>query len=333
MKKSIFTSFYLLIWTISCGQIKDSAYYKKISDPSTRIIKLNEGYNIFSQVIGTGKIKILFLHGGPGNTHEAFEIFKEQLPLDKYQLIFYDQLGSYYSDRPNDTTVWNIPRFVDEVEQVRQYYQLDNFYLFGHSWGGLLAMEYALKYPSKLKGLIISNKSYSQKNLVATRNEITIKIAKDSNCSKQTIDELKNNELLSDTLDDDKIQKGFMRGYTIRMDSLPNAMKNYMQHITIGRFIRYMKDRTNWNIYDRLRYINTPTLLIGGRHDFVKVSELMQMQKQIKNSKLYICPNGGHFDYWDDTKNYFKAFRQFVEQSKTSKLPLTKGLPQGWRTK
>ena len=88
-------------------------------------------------------------------------------------MIEYDQLGSYYSDQPRDSSLWTTPRFVEEVEQVRKALNLDssNFYLPGNSWGGLLAMEYALKYQKNLKGLIISNMmasipAYEKYNLV-----------------------------------------------------------------------------------------------------------------------------------------------------------------------
>src|SRR5205809_7070275 len=72
---------------------------------------------------------------------------------------YYDQLGSAYSDQPDQPELWELPRFVDEVEQVRTALKLDasNFYLLGHSWGGILAIEYALKYQRNLKGLVISN--------------------------------------------------------------------------------------------------------------------------------------------------------------------------------
>jgi proline iminopeptidase len=80
-------------------------------------------------------------------------------PQESIEYIYYDQLGSYYSDQPNDNSLWTTERFVEEVEQVRKALKLDssNFYLMGQSWGGILAMEYALKYQKNLKGLIIAN--------------------------------------------------------------------------------------------------------------------------------------------------------------------------------
>src|SRR3984957_11127263 len=94
------------------------------------------------------RIKVLLLHGGPAMTHEYLECFESFFPKEGFEMIEYDQLGSYYSDQPRDSSLWTTPRFVEEVEQVRKALNLDssNFYLLGNSWGGILAMEYALKY-------------------------------------------------------------------------------------------------------------------------------------------------------------------------------------------
>src|SRR4051794_30897077 len=104
-------------------------------------------------------MKVLLLHGGPGFTHEYLEACDSYLPAAGIEYYYYDQLGSYYSDQPDDPDLVNLPHFVDEVEQVRSALglDLDNFYLYGQSWGGILAIEYALKYQKHLKGLVISN--------------------------------------------------------------------------------------------------------------------------------------------------------------------------------
>jgi len=111
----------------------------------------------------SGGPKLLLLHGGPGCTHEYFEVFESFLPQAGVELYFYDQLGSHHSSQPDHADLWEIERFVDEVEQVRQALALDgsNFFLLGHSWGGILAIEYALRHQQYLKGLVISNMVWS----------------------------------------------------------------------------------------------------------------------------------------------------------------------------
>ncbi len=105
------------------------------------------------------KIKILLLHGGPSMTHEYMECFETFFQREGFEFYEYDQLGSYYSDQPKDSSLWTTERFVEEVEQVRKAIGADstNFIVLGNSWGGILAMEYALKYQKNLKALIVAN--------------------------------------------------------------------------------------------------------------------------------------------------------------------------------
>jgi pimeloyl-ACP methyl ester carboxylesterase len=121
-------------------------------------------------------VKLLLLHGGPAATHEYFEAFDSYLPGAGVEYYYYDQLGSFYSDRPDDDSLYELPRFVDEVEQVRKALELhrDNFCLLGHSWGGILAIEYALAYQQQLKGLIISNMTSSTPACVEYANTVLV---------------------------------------------------------------------------------------------------------------------------------------------------------------
>ncbi len=179
MKKIIFTITIAACFLTSCKNNADdpktnteetptSNYfdYSNSDDQITGGIKMipittpKGTFNVWTKRMGNNpKMKVLLLHGGPGFTHELFENFDGYLPNAEIEYIYYDQLDSYYSDKPNDSTLWTTEHFVEEVEQVRKALNLDkdNFYLLGQSWGGILAMEYALKYQDNLKGLIISN--------------------------------------------------------------------------------------------------------------------------------------------------------------------------------
>ena len=113
-------------------------------------------FHVWTKRFGNNpRIKVLLLHGGPGATHEYFECYENFLPKEGIEFIYYDQLDSYYSDQPGDSSLWTTEHFVEEVEQVRRALGLtkDNFYLLGHSWGGILATEYALKYQQNFEGV------------------------------------------------------------------------------------------------------------------------------------------------------------------------------------
>src|ERR1700731_4474814 len=114
-------------------------------------------YKVWTKKIGSGPVKVLLLHGGPGFTHDYLEAMESFLPEAGIEMYYYDQLGAGNSDIPDDPALWTLPRYLTEVEEVRQGLGLDHFVLYGHSWGGVLAMEYALNYQQHLRGLVISN--------------------------------------------------------------------------------------------------------------------------------------------------------------------------------
>src|SRR5437588_13017637 len=117
-------------------------------------------YEVWVKRVGNNAdYRMLLLHGGPGCTHEYFEACDSYLPAAGIEYYYYDQLVSGFSDQPDEPSLWDLERFVDEVEQVRQALGLDrsNFVLYGQSWGGLLAIEYALHHQEHLRGLVISN--------------------------------------------------------------------------------------------------------------------------------------------------------------------------------
>ena len=120
-------------------------------------------YKIWTKKIGSGKTKVLLLHGGPGFGHEYFECFEDYLPPAGFEMYYYDQLGCNNSDLADglhDESLWTLPRYLEEVEEVREGLGLDKFVIVGHSWGGILAIEYALKHQHEghLQAIVVSSK-------------------------------------------------------------------------------------------------------------------------------------------------------------------------------
>ena len=151
---------------IACGSPEKkkelpSSAVSEIKTGGSKLISVDGKYNVWTKKVGDGKIKVLLLHGGPGFSHDYFECFEDFLPKEGIEFYYYDQLGSGNSDVPTDTTLWNTARFVEEVEQVRKGLGLENFYILGHSWGSLLAMEYLNKYQKHVKGAVLSNMTAS----------------------------------------------------------------------------------------------------------------------------------------------------------------------------
>ncbi len=284
-------------------------------------------FNVWTKRVGNNpKIKVLLLHGGPGGTHEFFECADGYFPAEGIEYIYYDQLGSYYSDQPSDTSLWTIDRFVEEVEQVRKALKLDNsnFYLLGQSWGGILAMEYALKYQQNLKGLIISNMmssvpEYNQYAKEVLGPQMPPEVYKEIQAieAKNDFANPRYNELL------------FEHHYTahvLRMpvNEWPESINRAFKHLNPEVYV-YMQGYSefgitgnatlkNWDRKADLSKITVPTLVIGSKFDTMKPEHMEWMSKEVKNGQYLFCPNGSHLSQYDDQKNYFKGVVDFVKK-------------------
>ncbi|GAB3227794.1 proline iminopeptidase-family hydrolase [Hymenobacter seoulensis] len=315
----VFSGLWLLLPFLALAQTPapDSSYTAKLQAPGVKMISIDGKYKVWTQKIGQGKIKLLLLHGGPGNTHEYFENFPEHLAKEGVEIYYYDQLNSYYSDKTDDKSVWEINRFVEEVEQVRQGLGLDNFYLLGHSWGGMLALEYAAKYPQHLKGLITSDIGYKATVFNKHRfSQYAAIIGRRAATEGKVIAGLDTMGLkaLSPYITPD-VMKEFRQLHMMRLPQEPATFTRSQAHITrtyAGYFMPFM---LAWDFSDRLASIKPPTLVIGSQHDFIPTADIEYMQKQIPNCQKYICPEGSHYAMWDDPKHYFPALIKFLRKT------------------
>lgn len=270
------------------------------------------------------KVKVLLLHGGPACTHEYFESFESFLPQEGIEFIYYDQLGSAYSDQPQDTSLWNLPRFVEEVEQVRKALGLnkDNFYLLGHSWGGILAMQYALKYQENLKGLIVSNMMASCPKYGAYADEVLAKQLKPEVLKE--VESLEAAGKYSDPRYMELLIPNFYEQHILRMPAAewPDAVNRTFAKINSVIYVSMQGPSEfgisgkleKWDVSAELPKIKTPTLVIGASHDTMDPKYMEWMSTQFPNGSFVLCPNGGHMCMWDDQEHYFSGLIQFLKQ-------------------
>lgn len=283
-------------------------------------------FKVWTKRVGNNpKMKVLLLHGGPGGTHEFFECFDGYFPQEGIEYIYYDQLGSYYSDQPTDSALWDNDRFVEEVEQVRIALGLDqsNFYLYGQSWGGILAMDYALKYQKNLKGLIISNMVSSIPEYNAYAKEVL-----GPQMPPEVLKEILAIEAAEDFGNPRYNELLFEHHYTahvLRMplDEWPESINRAFNHLNPIVYI-YMQgysefgisgDATllDWDVSGDLPNITVPTLTIGGQHDTMDPKHMEWMATQVKQGRYLHCPNGSHLAQYDDQKTYFAGLIQFIK--------------------
>ncbi len=283
----------------------------------SRIITLASGHHVWTSKVGQGGIPILTLHGGPGATHEYLEVLADHLPLDQYTLYFYDQLGSAYSDQPEDPSLWMIDRFVAEVDEVRQALGLERLVVYGQSWGGMLGIEYALAHPEPLMGLVISNMVASIPDYVRHLNALRGQL--DQGLQKELAEyEAREQYFHPRYLE---IMDVLYRRHLLRLPEWPPAvtrslarlnqevygtMQGPNEFVVTGTF----KDWDRWADLERIR---VPTLLLVGAHDTMDPQSVQAMGRRMPHADAVVCPNGSHLAMWDDPEHYFPPLRGFLE--------------------
>ena len=285
-------------------------------------------FRVWTKRIGNNPgAKVLLLHGGPGATHEYFEAFDSYFPAAGIEYYYYDQLGSYYSDQPDEPDLWELPRFVEEVEQVRLALGLNNssFYLLGQSWGGILALEYALKYQAHLKGLVISNMMAS----IPAYNEYAEKVLMPG-MDQAVLDEIKRMEAAGET-DNPRYMELLVphhyEHHILRMpaNEWPDPVNRAFKHVNPRIYVPMQGPSElgasgkllNWDRTTDLPGITVPTLAIGARHDTMDPRHMEWMAGTVQRGRYLFCPNGSHMAMYDDQETYFRGLVQFVRDVDT----------------
>ncbi len=269
------------------------------------------------------RLKLLLLHGGPGFTHEYMECFDGYLPNAGVEFYYYDQLGSYYSDQPADSSLWDTARFVEEVEQVRTALHLDkdNFYLLGHSWGGILAMEYALKYQEHLKGLIISNmmsdipaySAYAKTVFKASMDPAVLKELMDIEAAKDY-----ENPHYMELLIPNHYEKHILR---LPYAQWPDPFLRAFKHMNPAVYIPMQGPSEldcsgkleKWSREADLPRIMVPTLVIGAQYDTMDPKHMEMMSKKLPHGRYLYCANGSHMAMYDDQATYMDGVTRFIK--------------------
>ena len=289
-------------------------------------------FHVWIKRIGNNpSAKMLLLHGGPGATHEGFEAFDSYFPAAGIEYYYYDQLGSAYSDQPDDPDLWELPRFVDEVEQVRRALGLDhdNFYLYGASWGGILAIEYALAHQEHLKALVISNmmssipayNAYAERVLMPAMDQDVLAEIKHLEAAKDT-DNPRYMELL---LPHHYVQ------HLLRMpfEAWPDPVKRTLAHINPAVYVPMQGPSelgasgklANWDRTADLPKISVPTLVIGARYDTMDPAFMEMMAGKFPRGTYLYCPRGSHMALYDDQTTYFAGIIDFVRNVERAAVP------------
>jgi proline iminopeptidase len=280
-------------------------------------------FRVWTKRVGNNPtIKILLLHGGPGVTHEYFEAADSYFPGAGIEYYYYDQLGSAYSEQPDQPSLWEIPRFVEEVEQVRKALGLnkDNFYLLGHSWGSILAAEYALKYGQNIKGLIIANMMMS----IPAYNQYADKVLMpqmDQKALKEIL-ALEKAGRYEDPRYEELLQP-YYEAHILRMpmakwpDPVVRAFAKMNKKIYVpmqgpSEMGSHNSKLEHWDRVADLPKLAMPTLVIAGKYDTMDPAHMKMVSEKVQHGRL-LMTNGGHMDMYDDQKTFFSGLIKFMK--------------------
>jgi proline iminopeptidase len=282
-------------------------------------------FRVFTKKVGDSpSMKVLLLHGGPGGTHEFFKSFEEHLPAAGIEFYYYDQLGSHFSDQPSDTSLWTIERFVDEVDQVRTALGMDstNFYLYGQSWGGILAAEYALAHQDALKGLIISNMMMDIDEYTAYAHDVLGPAMPEG-----VFEEVLAIEAAEDYQNPRYMELLMEHHYTEHIlrapaEEWPKDVLEAFDHLNPEVYV-YMQGHSEfgitkgatlegWTVKDRMKELEVPVLSIGATYDSMDPKAMEWLAEEVPNGRFLLCPEGSHLSQYDDPEHFFPGLIEFI---------------------
>jgi proline iminopeptidase len=269
-------------------------------------------------------LRVLLLHGGPGSTHEYLEACDSYLPAAGVEYYYYDQLGSGFSDQPADPSLWELDRFVDEVEQVRVALGLnrENFVLYGQSWGGILAIEYALHYQQHLRGLVISNMMSSVPAYNAYAEQVLMPAM-----DQAALAEIKSLEAAGDTENPRYMHLLYEQHYVhhvLRMppQQWPDPVQRGFAHINPAIYVSMQGPSelgisptaklAHWDRTSELASIEVPALVIGAQYDTMDPAYMAMMAGRLPAGEYLHCPAGSHLAMYDDQQTYFSGLISFL---------------------
>jgi proline iminopeptidase len=275
------------------------------------------GGRVWYRVVGSGPgTPLLLLHGGPGVP--SLYLKPLEALADERPVVFYDQLGSGQSDRPKDTSLWAIERFVKEVGQVREALGLDQIHLYGHSWGSMLATSYMLTRPSGVRSLVLASAPMSAQRYARDARKLLATLPEAARTAIETHER-------DGSFDSPEYQGAMMEFYRLYLArrqpwsaeieqafaELNPDVYVYMQGPSEFTITGTIKD---YDVTDRLKEITVPTLFTVGQYDEVRPEAVGLYQSLLPGSGLAVIENAAHLTMQDEPERYLQVLREFLHK-------------------
>jgi len=279
-------------------------------------IEVTGGF-VWYRIAGNGEgTPLIVLHGGPGGNSRylyALDALAEDRPV-----VYYDQLGGGLSDHPDDCSLWTIARSVDELRRVREALGLTRTHILGHSYGGLVGLEYAIEGATGITSLVLSNTAVSVPRYVITVAEFCDRLPRDH---KQTIAAALAGQLTAS----ERLQHAvlaFQQRYLCRATPWPPVVVDGLSSINARVFM------TQWGAtpfaatgplatYDRcadLSGLSCPVLFTTGHHDPVTPAHINADAAKVPTGQTMVF-DGAHVPTIEAPAQYIQTVRRFLKRA------------------
>src|SRR5215208_4166189 len=283
------------------------------------------GFRTWYRVVGDlaqpqpAKLPLLVLHGGPGESHDYLEPL-EELADSGRPIVVYDQLGGGNADQPNDPSLWRVELFLDELATVRHELGLGYIHLLGYSWGGMLAMEYALTQPEGLASLILASSPASIPQWISEANRLRRDLP-------QEVEETLRHHEKAGTTDDPAYEEAtqvYYQRHLCRLDPWPEPWKRTFAKLEANPEVyntmfgpsEFHATGTlkEWDIRDRLGEINLPTLITSGRYDAATPAIAETVHRGIAGSEWVMFEHSSHAAHLEEENEYRRVVEDFMRR-------------------
>lgn len=290
------------------------------------------GHRVYFERYGSASQTLLVAHGGPGGNLNLMRVFGS-LANRQLQVVMWDQLGGGKSDRPADDSLWTADRFVDEVENLRTRLNLGAVHLLGQSWGGMLALSYALTHPAAAKSLVLSGTPVSVPLLLQSITERRLELGPVGHM------QMLRHEAAGQTTDADYLELVIRMHARMTRRSTPyDAVISEAQFRNevlptfeeMGRVYQVMwgehsfhptGNLMTWDVSSRLSEIRVPTLVLCGFHDAVSPAMQRILAEGIAGSRFVIFGQSSHLIFMErEADVYFDVVRGFLQRAVASRV-------------
>jgi proline-specific peptidase len=295
-----------------------------VSAPAREGFVRFRGFNVWYRVVGLRSdprlLPLLVLHGGPGVPHDYLEPLAA-LAATGRQVVFYDQLGCGSSDRPGDSELWTVDVFLDELDAMTAALELERFHLLGHSWGGMLAMEHALRGARGLAGLVLASAPASMPHWISEAKRLRADLP--ATVQRQ----LAQHEADGTTGSAEYAEAAavYYRRHLCRLDPWPDCLTASLTklaenpevyNVMCGPSDFHVTGKLrHWDIAARLSSIRAPTLVTSGRYDEATPAIAGAVHERIRRSSWTLFEDSSHMPHLEESGRYLRVVERFLRQS------------------